>query len=206
MSTRRPITIWSLLALLAVLIGGPATILSDQSSLRKWARSGIWFPVGETCTVELPEGSTLVYYESMVDVPLMNADLIIHDRPGQYIYQFPAPDENSFRLTFGNWQGASLWELRLEQPETIDFTTRNDNDGWDPQVYSEDRIVFLKEPQTLAEVKSIRKRIQITGASITIGLAVVLYIVHGIALYQRGRPAATRKPTKPSTGYRNVDV
>ena len=63
-------TIWNILALLAILVGGGITLVISEGQIRHWAKeTGTGFPVGQWANVELPYGEFIVYYESPVQVP-----------------------------------------------------------------------------------------------------------------------------------------
>ena len=69
MAGQRPITKWSVLALIVIVIGGATTLLLGQLWLEQWARTGQRAAIGLDQTVDLPAGRILVYYESTIAVP-----------------------------------------------------------------------------------------------------------------------------------------
>ena len=61
----------------------------------------------------------------------------------------------------------------------------NHNYEQESDVPATDRLAFAKKPDTLAQAKTFRRVIQITGATITVLLVVVFYVMHGIAMNRR---------------------
>ncbi len=195
MSGKNPITKWSVLALLTIVVGGGLTLLAGQAWILVWAGSGLRFTVGNSHNVDLPAGPVIVYYESSAGVPSANVDFVIYDDPQNPIYRKTVTESNSFKTLIGGRSGRSLWELDVPEAGQFEFKSSNDNISAEGEDRSGDRIVFLKQPATLAEAEKIRKVILITGGSITILFVIIFYIMHGIAL----RSAAEDKRSGPDS-------
>jgi hypothetical protein len=181
----RPITKWSVLALVCVVVGASGTIIIDQVWLNAWVNSGKHFPVGQWSAVELPPGSTLVYYESPESVPLSDATLFLTDPEGDRVRTAQITEDINYRVLLSGWSGRALWRLNISKPGVYRFRCSNHNFEDDSQIPAEDRLTFLKSPATLSEVTAVRKFIQITGATITMTVVVMLYLMHGLALKRR---------------------
>lgn len=189
MPAKKPITKWNILALLCGLSGAAATITLDQLWLASWMRSGEAFPIGQRQSVRLPEGRSLVYYESPVSVPVRDVALNLRDSGDRYMRVRPPAHDISYRSLLTGWSGRALWQLDIPQAGTYTFLCSNHNVDDNSQLPAEDRVVFLKVPDALAEVTLVRKAIQIGGATITIALVILFYVLHGLAL-RRAAPAA----------------
>ncbi|MHC5023944.1 MAG: hypothetical protein ACYTGG_08530 [Planctomycetota bacterium] len=187
----RPITRWNLLALLAVLAGVSITLGLDHLSLHQWAQSGLAIPVGEHFEVELPVGETLVYYESRQNIVPDRILLDVIGANGERVRARPPMEENNFRLLLGGWSGRSLWNVRVEEAGTYRIRGFNADYLQDEQVPEDDRVVLFKQPRTLAEAVANRKVIQIVGASITMCVALLLYLLHWRALARAGARSET---------------
>lgn len=190
MSTARPITKWSILALLAMVSGAAITLGVDQVFLKSWASSGRSFPIGEKATIDLPPGESLVWYESTFSVPGGDVTLYLFDADGERIKPTKPEGDLSYGLLLGGQSGRALWQLNLPRAGRYEFTAFNHNFESDRLVPAEDRVVFLKTPNSLTEVTFMRKLIQITGATASITLVILLYILHGLELRKRRTAAA----------------
>jgi hypothetical protein len=199
-SRPKAITKWNLLALLAVVAGGAVTLGLDQLWIRHWSMSGERFPIGHGLTIDLPaRPNLLIYYESAGAVPTANVVLVMTDPYGRRVRPRRATDDtDNFKVLLGGWSGRALWELDIVEPGVHTFSTFNNNYESDAEVPPGDRIVFLKTPSTLAEVGRIRKLIQITGASVTMLVAIALYVLHALTLAEASARAA-RGPRGPSS-------
>jgi hypothetical protein len=186
MAGQTPITRWSVLALLVVVIGGAATLLMGQLWLERWAGTGQRAEVGLEQTVDLPAGETLVYYESAHAVPAHGtATLSVLDPYGRRVRPIVPAKNHDFRMRFSDWSGRALWKLEILEPGAHTVRCFNVNFVSDDDIPAGDRIVFGKEPGTLGEAMAVRKVILIVGAVATLVLAAVLYIMHGVALQRR---------------------
>jgi len=191
MSKNRPITKWSVLALIVVVVGGAITLLLGQLWLGQWAKTGQRLAVGSEQSVELPAGNVLVYYESSVAVPeIRTAKLSVLDPYGRRLRPIIPAEDHTFKLMFGGSSGRALWELEIVEPGVHTIRCFNNNFASDADVPAEDRVVFGKQPGSVAQAIAVRKTILITGAVITIALAVILYILHGLALRKRAAAPA----------------
>ena len=167
-------------------IGGAGTTLTiDQMWLGSWLRSGKHFPINQFATVELPAGPTLVYYESPVSVPVSDATLFMTDPEGERVRPINLIEDVSYRMLLSGWSGRALWKLDITVPGPYRFRCSNHNYQADSDVPADDRVAFLKNPQHVQEVTTVRKFIQITGATVTVTLVIALYILHGLALRKR---------------------
>jgi hypothetical protein len=187
------ITLWNVLALLSALIGAAATLMADQLSLRAWASGGIAVPIGadaDTGTntgtqIHLPAGLTHIYYESYEALPQGNLVIRILDETGKAVYPDDVDEEVSYKLLVGGWSGRPMWTLDVPQTGWYSVTCYNHNYEQEDEVPATDRLAFAKKPDTLAQAKTFRRVIQITGATITVLLVVVFYVMHGIAMNKR---------------------
>jgi len=178
----RPITKWSVLALIVMVSGTALTLGLDQAWLHTWSESGRKFPIGQRSTIQLPPGESLVWYESPYRVPVADVTLYMVDPNGDRITPAHPSGDISYTLMLGGMSGRALWKMNVPRAGTYEFTCFNHNFASDSQIPVEDRVVFLKTPDTLAEANLFRKFIQITGATASITLVIVFYVLHGLAL------------------------
>lgn len=179
-----------MLALLAALMGGGATLTADQLWLLNWSRSGVGFPIGQRATIQLPAGATRVYYESPVAVPISDATLRVLDADEERLpTRTPSGDDN-YRLMFSGWSGRALWEVNVPTAGTYAIICHNHNFMSDKDIPADDRVVFLKDPNQFSEVKTVRTIIQVTGATITMTAVIILYMLHSLTLQRRKKQAA----------------
>ena len=171
---------WSLLALLAVVIGGGSTIAADRIHIRDWAFSGVRVPVGERVEVNLPAGPQLAYYESAGDLPT-NVVLLEMTHDGMGVFERRAKENNEFRLLVGGWSGRSVWSFENLEPGWYTVFVKNAHYETYDDVPDNDRLVFAKDPPTLAEAMRTSWVIRITGSVVTLGLVVVFYTLHARA-------------------------
>lgn len=183
-------TKWNVLALLVIVIGGGLVIAMDQLWLSSWVNSGKAFPIAQRLTIDLPAGESLVYYESLVGVPRDSITLYLWDPDGERIFLRPIPDDISYHAWLSGWSGRALWKLNLPVAGQYSFKCDNHNYPSDRDIPPDDRVVFLKQPDSLEHFSSMRKTVQIAGASVVFLLAVVFYILHGQALAKRKASAA----------------
>lgn len=196
--TRRPITKWSVLALIVVFAGTALTLGSAHAWMFAWASSGKAFPIGQKSSIQLPPGESLVWYESPDRVPSGQVSLYLYDNNGDRVKPETLSGEINYNLTLGHKCGRALWKLNLARAGLYEATCNNHNFESDSMVPADDRVVFLKTPDSLAEMSFVSKVIQITGANITITLAFVFYLMHFVALRKRDR-AHMRKLTTEHT-------
>ena len=178
-----------MLALLVAFVGAAATLAADQIWLMNWARSGVFFPIGQRTPVQLPAGLTRVYYESPVAVPIGDATLRIFDGEGERLPTRGLDDQDSYRLMFTGWSGRALWEVNVAAAGTYSMVCNNYNFMNDEDIPIEDRVVFLKQPNSFKEVKTVRTIVQVTGATITMTAVIVLYLLHSLTLQKRKKAA-----------------
>jgi hypothetical protein len=173
------------LALVVIVVGTIATLGLDQLWLHNWAKSGNAYPINQRLRIELPPGKSLVYYESAESVPSANVTLYLLDSEGDRVYVKSPAKDVSFRMLLGGWSGRALWQLDLPRAGVFTFACYNHNFASDRDIPLDDRIVFLKHPDSVEDVGIVRSLIQVTGATITMTLVIVLYLLHGIAIYKR---------------------
>jgi hypothetical protein len=191
MSRQRPITIWSLLALAVMIVGMGVTLGLHLFWLRAWAETGVKFSVSHRrAPVDLPAGSNLVWYESRQSVPTGDVVLNLYNSAGDRVPVGHPSGDVSYLLSFSDLSGRALWELHLAKAGRYEFEASNNTVTSDDQIPADDRIVFLKSPDSLEQANTVRKVLVVTSATITITLVIVLYIVHGVTLAKR-RAAVT---------------
>jgi hypothetical protein len=200
---KRRLTRWNVLALIVVVLGAVCTTAAGQLWVHYWAKSGVRVPLGQWHTIDLPAGDMYVYYE--VDGPLPDETVFLHvqDSSGRPANAFPnANEDNDYYLAFSGWSGRPLWHLQGLESGPHNVVAWASRHLVDSPTSSAERVVFAKQPNTIAEVDATRKRIQTTGAALTIAVAILLYILHGVSLHRR-RVARARecpvlaRPTSP---------
>ncbi len=179
------ITKWNLLALVAVVTGSAATWWGGQAWLHRWAGSGLKVPVSAWAEVDLAAGEQLIYYESAVSVPTHNILLTIRHSNGEHLITYPPLDDNNFEMN--GWHGRALFVANLMEAGRYSVHAFNANVASDDDVPAGDRIVFAKQPNTKVEAIRVRRLIHLIGAVVTVGLAIILYLIHGLALHDRRR-------------------
>jgi hypothetical protein len=177
------ITKWNLLALVAVMAGSAVTWWGGQAWLHRWAGSGLKVPVSTSAEVDLSAGEQLIYYESPVSVPTHNILLTMRHPDGERLITHPPLDDNNFEIN--GWHGRALFEVDLVDDGRYSVDSFNANVASDDEVPADDRIVFAKQPNTRAEAIRVRRLIHLIGAVATVGVAIVLYLIHGLALHHR---------------------
>jgi hypothetical protein len=191
MSSPRSITKWNILALLVMISGVITTLGLDQIVVRAWAGSGQAFPIGQKSTIALPAGDSMVWYEGLDRVPVSDVSLFMYDPDGDRVKPEILSADIDWALLLGRKCGRALWRLHLPRAGVYEFSAFNHNFASDREIPPDDRIVFLKTPDSLAEITLLRRIIQITGANVTVTSAVVLYLLHFLALRKR-RSAGVR--------------
>lgn len=187
----RSITIYSLLALVVVIAGAALTLYSAHLSIQRWATSGKKFPLGEWWQVDLKAGKSLVYYESPLEIPVNFITLNVLDANSRAMGVFLTGGTNDFLVDGTN--GAAVFEIEIDAPGSFQIIC---NDAAASSIHSvpeADRIVFEKSPNSKVEALGRRRTIQMVGAGITLGLALLLYIIHGIAVGRSNRPPPRRR-------------
>lgn len=184
-SQRDSITKWNILALVAVVCGLVITMTLDQLWILQWGESGLRFPVGERQTITLPKGRTLVYYESPHSVPSGPVTFTLFNPDGRRIRVPMIPNDINYKILLTGVSGRAFWELSIMRPGDYSFEISNDSVLSDVDVPPEDKIVFLKSPDTLAEAQAFQKIIRITGASISIVVLTIFYLLHIVTLKKR---------------------
>ena len=178
-------TKWNVLALLVIVIGGGLVLAMDQVWLSSWVNSGKSFPIAQRFNVDLPAGESLVYYESRVGVPRDSVTLYLWDPDGERIFVTQIPDDISYYVWLSGWSGRALWRLNLPSPGQYSIKCDNHNYPSDKDIPADDRVVFVKQPDSLDSFSGTRKAMQVAGGSFVFVIAVVFYVLHGRALAKR---------------------
>jgi len=195
------ITIFNILALIVVIVGIPLTILQGRAELQNWAQSGKRFPLGVWGIVDLKETDTLVYYESPDAVPTEYVMLTINDINNSEIYVSTPTDRNDF--SYKDKQGAALFKLSLSQQGSYRFICNDAMANSIADNPEQDEVVFAKSPNSKAQALNKSTWTYIIGGGSTLGLAAILYIIHGIRLQ---RKEGTSKTRAPATFAANIGV
>ena len=180
-----------MLALLVVIAGAALTLYSAHLSIERWAKSGKKLPLGEWWQADFEAGKSLVYYESPVEVPVNFITLNVLDASGRAMGVFLTGGTNDFVVDGTN--GAAVFEMEIDAPGSFQIIC---NDAAAASLHSapqSDRIVFEKSPNTKVEALGRRRTIHLVGTAITLSLALVLYIIHGIAVRRSNHPPPPRR-------------
>ncbi len=174
-----------------MVLGLVITLTLDQLWVLQWGESGIRFPVGGRQTITLDKGRSIVYYESPHSVPSGPVTFTLYNPDGRRIRVPMISEDTSYKIMLTGVSGRAFWQLNTMRPGEYSFETSNDSVLSDEDVPPEDQIVFLKSPDTLAEVQAFQKIIRITGASLSIVLLTIFYLKHIVTLKKReaSRPA-----------------
>jgi hypothetical protein len=182
---QRPITKWNLLALLVGLVGAAATLSIDQLWVLQWIDSGIHFRVGVMVKASLPAGETLVYYESPATVPAADVQLRLLNGTGNVVSLGKPSGDISYGSLATGWSGRALWILDASEAATYDLVCYNHTYERDEDRPPDDRVTFFKTPNSLDQMKFVRTLVQVTGATITMTMVIVCYVLHGLTLQKR---------------------
>ncbi len=184
---RGSITIWNVVALLVIILGGLATLAAGQLYLHAWADSGIHVPVGGRYKVELPYGTSLVYYESSQEVPQRIPLLKVLDAYGAYAKVQPIRDleSNNFRMMLTGWSGRATHTIEIDEEGTFTVSCSPADYFSNEDVPADDRVALFKEPNALEEAHATYKLILIVGATITAVLAFACYGMHFTAIRRK---------------------
>jgi hypothetical protein len=176
-----------MLALIVIIFGGGGTLLMDQLWIVHWSRSGQQFLVGERQSVLLPAGKSLVYYESPYSVPTSLATLQVYDLDGNRsrVPLYAHSEDVNFNIRFTGLSGRAMWELDTPQDGEYRFIVTNENVLSDEDIPPEDRIVFLKSPNSLVTAKFIQNVIRFTGLGITTVMFILFYLLHYLTVGKR---------------------
>lgn len=181
----RRITIWNLCALLVLLLGGAVTLGAGYFWLDYWADTGVHIPIGVRHTVELPYGTTTLYYETGGNVPARNPLIKIRDPYGAWITPAPPPEAENFRMMFTGWSGRAVGRLVVDEEGSYTLLCNSPDAFSNEEIPVDDRLTMLKQPDTLSEARTIHKAILVTGASITILITLICYTLHLVTLHRR---------------------
>jgi len=209
---RRPITIFSVLALIVLLCGVATVLYFRFFTMDSWINSGDRVPIGSQRTstpegtVELAQGVHIVFYESPVGVPqyagMISFNVNAPDGTPLMIGLFRGDeDAESYGprpiLSFTNMSGRPLWRIEAPVAGVYQVFAKAEDDFLKDA--GDDRIVFNKVPQLFTELNQRTRTMMIVLLSLTGGVFVILYILHGIALSRRAnleaggsRPAAMK--------------
>jgi hypothetical protein len=140
--------------------------------------------------VELPAGDMLVYYETAGPIPDENVLLFVKNADGTQVPVRPNSNEdNDYRLDLSGWTGRPLWQLNGLSAGTHRIVAYASRHLRDEPTSTAERVVFAKHPNTIDEVDRWRKRIQVIGGTITLAIAITLYICHAFSLHRRKKAA-----------------
>jgi len=200
---KRPITIYSILALVVLVAGGGATLAFSFLSIDNWIDEGDPYPIGRLNTMELPEGRVVFFFESPEIVPGNPDGVQIYIRrpdgeplSSERIEDVPISEAESYgprpflprRRVFGR----PLWAVDVPASGVYEVRVTN---NLEEQNMREDRIVVGKTPQSFAAMKKRNDQLKIAGLSITGAVFVLLYIMHGVSLSRReAREAVATAP------------
>lgn len=196
MSKRKPITVWSVLALIVLVGLGGLTVLASWYSVRLWVQGGEKFVIEPSGRVRdqvyLSAGQHVVFYESFEALP---TDYMMYIGPAEapetaipknvIFNDDPFVQQNKFE--HGGVQGKPVCTIEAPTEGWYEFTFYNSNTELDPN----DRIVFGKSPATLEAALQRRTLISIGGLSVTGVLFIGLYLLHGLTLARRNAASAT---------------
>ena len=179
--------------MLAAVIGGGSTLLAGWMWVGKFVRSGDRYAVEEWVTITVPEEATqsLVYYESKHAVGSSFLGLFVR-KAGDERQDTSHADEIRIRkddhaFSFAGRHGRAFYRLELEEAGDYEFLCTNGNYSSDDEIPETDRVVFMKNPGTVVEVKATRRLIVTIGGSITVFMTLGLYAVHYVVLTGRRR-------------------
>jgi hypothetical protein len=177
--SKKPITRWNILALVAALLGTGATLGIDHWWMGRWINSGDFVPVGGRATVLLEPGRVLAYYESVEAVPQPGmAHLHVIAPAGNRLPIMPAYDDADYAIVRHGWTGRLLWEFHAPESGIYDIGGYNNHYLSDDDIPAGDRIVIGRSPELLAEAMATRNMLRTTGVGLTMLLVVSLYVVH----------------------------
>lgn len=156
-----------------------------------WATTGIEFEVGRILDAELPAGDTVVYYQSVQPVPPRTGytepiHLRLIDPYEDLVPLSSITDDASYEL--GGRHGRAVFQAKLPVAGIYKLRCSNNAVSSDADTPAEDRIIFFRQPSTLAEMSTVQRVMQVIGGTTTVALAIVLYIIHGVTLHRRNHP------------------
>jgi hypothetical protein len=197
---RRPITIFSVLALIVLLCGVAAVLYFRFFTMDAWINSGHRVPLAPRDSrtaqgaVELAAGPQVVFYESPVGVPQFPGmiDLYIEGQDGTPVrVGLFRGDEGAESygprpvLSFTNMSGKPFWQIEVPVNGVYQVYARAEDEFLEDA--GEDRIVFNKNPPLFSQLDSRTKTVMIVLLSVTGGIFVGLYILHAVALARRAK-------------------
>ncbi len=179
-----------MLALVVVVAGSALTLYYAQRPIERWAKSGQRFALGEWWEIDLEAGKSLVYYESPAEIPVNFVTLTVVDADNRAMGVVLIGGTNDYVVDGTN--GAALFEMEIDAPGSY-LVICNDAAAASIQSAPEaDRIVFGKSPDTKADALGRRRTIHLVGAGITLAVALILYIIHGLAQRPPKQPPPRR--------------
>ena len=165
--------------MVVVIAGSALTLYYAQRPIERWAKSGQRFALGTWWEIDLEAGKSLVYYESPAEIPVNFVTLTVvdaHDRAMGVVLTGGTDD-----YVVDGTNGAALFEMEIDAPGpylVICNDAAADSFSSAPET---DRIVIGKSPNTKADALGRRRTIHLIGAGITLTVAIILYIIHGLA-------------------------
>ena len=192
----RPITVFNILALAALVVGGGMTLVLSFAHIDLWIKSGENWEVGKTQKVTLQPGELVIFFQSPGPLPANHDGVSLHvrDEQGQRLVTEPMliiPEETYAPrpfLAFTKYAGRPLWKVQIPAAGTYSIFVQNDLED-ETRTTEEERVFVGKNPQSFAQVHETNNLIKIAGLSLTGALFVGFYFLHGIALARRNRAA-----------------
>lgn len=200
-SRKRPITIFSILALIVLVVGGGLTVLVSFARIDNWMKSGERFAVGVESAIEFIEpGEQVIFFETRLpELPAHSGAINFHliDGPRNDLrFEWIEPDaQESYAprrvLPTTKVSGRPLWRVTVTEPGLYTFRVDNYHLEQDPE---NDRIVFGKNPQSFREVTKSANQIKFGGLAFTGVLFVTLYVLHAVVLSRRAKAGKSSTP------------
>lgn len=187
---RKPITIYSITALIVLITGGSLTIVGSFLHIDNWVKSGQEFRIGVAEQANLPAGEHVVFYQSHSSLPsdIRAIILLISDPNMERVIPQAVeinPDESYGPRTIlptNDIHGRMLWKFTAQADGWYTFRVENYHTDQDPE---NDRFVIGKSPPSFRTLKKRNNMVRIAGGSLTGAIFIGLYIMHGIALGRR---------------------
>ena len=187
----RSITIWNVLALLVMLLGGGLTFLLAYNYKTQWAQTGQRLEFGSEYQIELaPEQSPVIFFYETASSEASSGDVVltVYDPFGERITRLAAGSEDESFVIAG-WHGYPTRELAVDEAGVYRIKCSNVAYSSDKEVPEDDRVVLLKQPPRTTQMLANHRIMLVVGASITMALAIAFYVVHGLTLNRRQDPA-----------------
>ena len=190
---QKPITIFSVLALVTLVIGVLVTLYLNFISVDNWVKSGERYRVGVASNVEFTTpGRHVVFYESPDVLPGDRDYISIYATgpDGSPVVAVPIPydeaEDYAPREYFPGFDviGRPLWALEVKSPGVHAVRVHNDHEEQNQQA---DRIVFGRSPQSMKTLANQTRQLTILVLALAGVLVVTFYVLHGIRLHKRAK-------------------